>query len=167
MSFLRVLGTDARSLKTVAKGVGGVGGTTGALIGIGRFAKSKQDNNDLCNPPKSNKIADGVAGAATGILNIIGLGFLTNPIAPLQTQLSTAQSNLQSVYNSNGLQFAENQEQINQALQEVMSKKGEVLQEMLAINTEITNENLGRVDIALATMGILTLVIVIYLLFSN
>ena len=30
MSFLRVLGTDARSLKTVAKGVGGVGGTTGA-----------------------------------------------------------------------------------------------------------------------------------------
>ena len=48
-----------------------------------------------------------------------------------------------------------------------MSKKGEVLQEMLAINTEITNENLGRVDIALATMGILTLVIVIYLLFSN
>lgn len=47
-----------------------------------------------------------------------------------------------------------------------MNTKGEVLQEMLAINTEITNENLGRVDIALASIGILILVVVIYLLFQ-
>ena len=46
-----------------------------------------------------------------------------------------------------------------------MNTKGEVLQEMLDINTEITTENLGRVDIALASIGILILVVVIYLLF--
>lgn len=47
-----------------------------------------------------------------------------------------------------------------------MNTKCEVLQEILAINTEITNENLGRVDITLASIDILILVVVIYLLFQ-
>lgn len=48
-----------------------------------------------------------------------------------------------------------------------MQTKGKVLQEMVAINTEITNENLGRVDITLASIGILILLVVIYLLFQS
>lgn len=148
--------------KTAAKALVGVAG----LLGIGDLAKKKTDNTDLCNPPESNKWKDGIAGGVAGMLNMIGLGSLVDPISPLQNQISTAQSQLQAVYNNDGLQFAKNQEQINQVLEEVMSKKGEVLQEMLAINTEITNENLGRVDIALASMGILILVVVIYLIFS-
>ena len=121
---------------------------------------------DMCNPNVGNTISDAAGGFAHGLLNMVGLGFLVDPIAPLQSQISAAQSKLQGVYNNDGLQFAKNQEQINQFLQEVMQTKGEVLQEMLAINTEITNENLGRVDIALASIGILMLVVVIYLLFQ-
>jgi len=121
---------------------------------------------DMCNPNAGNTVSDAVGGFTHGLLNMAGLGFLVDPIGPLQHDISTAQSKLQGVYNNNGLQFAKNQEQINQFLQEVMNTKGEVLQEMLAINTEITNENLGRVDIALASIGILILVVVIYLLFQ-
>lgn len=120
----------------------------------------------MCDPTALNTVSDAVGGVAHGLLNMVGLGFLVDPIAPLQNQISTAQAKLQGVYNTDGLQFAKNQEKINQYLQEVMSTKGEVLQEMLAINTEITNENLGKVDIALASMGILLLVVVIYLLFQ-
>lgn len=138
----------------------------GGLAGVSEVAKVAADNKDLCNPPEGNQWADGIAGAGSGLLNMVGLGFLVDPIAPLQNQLSTAQSKLQGVYNNDGLQFAKNQEKINQFLQEVMETKGEVLQEMLAINTEITNENLGRVDIALASIGILMLIVVIYLLFQ-
>jgi len=121
---------------------------------------------DMCNPNVGNTFADAYGGYVHGWLNLIGLGFLVDPIAPLQKRISNAQSKLQGVYNNDGLQFAKNQEKINQFLQEVMKTKGEVLQEMLAINTEITNENLGRVDIALASIGILVLVVVIYLLFQ-
>ena len=121
---------------------------------------------DMCNPNIGNTISDAVGGYYHGLLNMVGLGFLVDPMAPLQKQISAAQSKLQGVYNNDGLQFAKNQEQINKFLQEVMQTKGEVLQEMLAINTEITNENLGRVDIALASIGILMLVVVIYLLFQ-
>ena len=121
---------------------------------------------DMCNPNAGNTVSDAIGGYYHGLLNMVGLGFLVDPIAPLQDQISAAQSKLQGVYNNDGLQFAKNQEKINQFLQEVMQTKGEVLQEMLAINTEITNENLGRVDIALASIGILMLVVVIYLLFQ-
>ena len=138
----------------------------GGIAGVSEVAKVAADNKDLCNPPEGNQWADGIAGAGSGLLNMVGLGFLVNPIAPLQNQLSSAQSKLQAVYNNDGLKFAQNQEQINQILQQVMETKGDVLQEMLAINTEITNENLGRVDIALASIGILMLVVVIYLLFQ-
>ena len=120
----------------------------------------------MCNPNAGNTVGDAFGGFAHGLLNMVGLGFLVDPIGPLQSQISAAQSKLQGVYNNDGLQFAKNQEQINQFLQEVMQTKGWVLQEMLAINTEITNENLGRVDIALASIGILMLVVVIYLLFQ-
>lgn len=120
----------------------------------------------MCHPNAGNTISDAVGGFGHGILNMVGLGFLVDPIGPLQNQISVAQSKLQGVYNNDGLQFAKNQEKINQFLQEVMNTKGEVLQEMLAINTEITNENLGRVDIALASIGILVLVVVVYLLFQ-
>ena len=119
---------------------------------------------DLCNPTVGNTISDAVGGYYHGLLNMFGLGFLVDPIAPLQKEISSAQSKLQGVYNNDGLQFAKNQEQINQFLEEVMNTKSEVLQEMLAINTEITNENLGRVDIALAAIGVLMLVVVFYLL---
>lgn len=138
----------------------------GGIAAVSETAKVAADNQDLCNPPEGNQWADGIAGAGSGILNMVGLGFLVNPITPLQNQLSSAQAKLQGVYNNDGLQFAKNQEQINQYLQEVMQTKGEVLQEMLTINTEITNENLGRVDIALVSIGVLVLVIVIYLLFE-
>ena len=121
---------------------------------------------DMCNPNAGNTVGDAFGGFAHGLLNMIGLGFLVDPIGPLQNKISQAQSKLQSVYNNDGLQFAKNQEKINQFLQEVMNTKGEVLQEMLAINTEITNENLGRVDISLAAIGILMLVVVFYLLFQ-
>ena len=121
---------------------------------------------DMCNPNVGNTVSDAAGGFTHGLLNMVGLGFLVDPIGPLQNQISDAQSKLQGVYNNDGLQFAKNQEQINQFLQEVMQTKGEVLQEMLAINTEITNENLGRVDIALVSIGILVLVVVIYLLFQ-
>lgn len=127
---------------------------------------NNSDEEDMCNPSEINQVTDGIAGVTHGLLNMIGLGFLVDPIAPLQNKISAAQSKLQNVYNNDGLQFAKNQEKINQFLEEVMNTKGEVLQEMLAINTEITNENLGRVDIALASIGILTLIIVIYLLFQ-
>lgn len=119
---------------------------------------------DMCNPNAGNTISDAVGGYYHGILNMVGLGFLVDPIAPLQNELSAAQSKLQRVYNNDGLQFAENQEKINQYLQEVMKSNDDVFQEMLAINTEITNENLGRIDIALAAIGILVLVLVFYLL---
>lgn len=138
--------------------------TIGGTLAVSEGAKLAADNKDLCNPPEGNQWADGIAGAGSGILNMVGLGFLVDPIAPLQNELSAAQSKLQAVYNNDGLQFAKNQEKINQFLQEVMDTKGEVLQEMLAINTEITNENLGRVDIALVSIGVLMLVVVIYLL---
>lgn len=121
---------------------------------------------DMCNPNAGNTVGDAFGGFAHGLLNMVGLGFLVDPIGPLQNQISAAQSKLQGVYNNDGLQFAKNQHIINQFLQEVMQTKGEVLQEMLAINTEITNENLGRVDIALASIGILMLIVVIYLLFQ-
>lgn len=119
---------------------------------------------DMCKPNAGNTVSDAAGGVVTGVLNMVGLGFLTDPVAPLQNELSAAQSKLQAVYNNDGLQFAKNQEKINKFLQEVMDTKGEVLQEMLAINTEITNENLGRVDIALASIGVLMLIVVIYLL---
>lgn len=119
---------------------------------------------DMCNPNAGNTVGDSIGGVANGVLNMVGLGFLVDPVAPLQNEISAAQSKLQAVYNNDGLQFAKNQEKINKFLQEVMDTKGEVLQEMLAINTEITNENLGRVDIALASIGVLMLVVVIYLL---
>ena len=122
---------------------------------------------DMCNPNVGNTVSDALGGWEHGWLNMVGLGFLVDPMAPLQSQISSAQSKLQGVYNNDGLQFAKNQEKINQFLQEVMQTKGEVLQEMLAINTEITNENLGRVDITLASIGILMLVVVIYLLFQS
>lgn len=121
---------------------------------------------NLCKPNAGNTVSDAIGGYYHGILNMVGLGFLVDPIAPLQNEISVAQSKLQSVYNADGLRFAKNQEKINQFLQEVMNTKSEVLQEMLSINTEITNENLGRVDIALVSMGILILVVVIYLLLN-
>jgi len=119
---------------------------------------------DMCNPNVGNTVGDIFGGVANGVLNMVGLGFFVDPIGPLQDQISEASAKLQAVYNNDGLQFAKNQEKINQFLMEVMNTKSAVLQEMLAINTEITNENLGRVDIALASIGVLVLVIVIYLL---
>lgn len=121
---------------------------------------------DMCNPNVGNTVSDALGGFTNGVLNMAGLGFLVDPMAPLQNQISSAQAKLQSVYNNDGLQFAKNQVKINQFLEEVMQTKGDVLQEMLAINTEITNENLGRVDIALVSIGVLVLVVVIYLLFE-
>ena len=139
-----------------------MGGTSGANI----YNIIPGAEGNMCNPNDGNTVSDAIGGYYHGLFNMIGLGFLVDPIAPLQNEISIAQAKLQGVYNNDGLQFAKNQEQINQILQEVMSTKGEVLQEMLAINTEITNENLGRVDIALASIGILMLVVVIYLLFQ-
>lgn len=136
----------------------------GGIAGVGKIAEVATDNKDLCNPPARNEVRDFTAGLSHGILNMVGLGFLVDPIAPLQNELSGAQSKLQGVYNNDGLQFAKNQEKINQYLQEVMKTNDDVFQEMLAINTEITNENLGRVDISLAAIGILVLVLVFYLL---
>lgn len=138
----------------------------GGLAGVSEVAKVAADNQDLCNPPEGNQWADGIAGAGSGLLNMVGLGFLVDPIAPLQNDISIAQAKLQGVYNNDGLQFAKNQVQINDYLAGIMKTNEDVLQEMLAINTEITNENLGRVDIALASIGILVLVIVFYLLFQ-
>lgn len=137
-------------------------------VAAGGFATlaSKDNDDDLCNPPESNKWEDGIRGCASGMLSILGLGSLFDPIAPLQNKLSTAQANLTDVYYTKGMDFAENQDKINEVLEEVMNAKGEVLQETIAIITEITNENLGRVNVELASMGILLLIVVFYLIFS-
>lgn len=124
----------------------------------------KGSEGNYCNPSGLNQFSDAIGGFDHGVLNMVGLGFLVDPIAPLQDAISKAQSQLQNVYNTNGLAFAKNQAEINQVMQEVMSTNKQILEEMMQINQEITNENLGKIDITLASIGILVLIMVIYVL---
>jgi hypothetical protein len=124
----------------------------------------KGAEGDYCNPTGFDTFKDAWGGFDHGVLSMVGLGFLVDPIAPLQDDISKAQGKLQNIYNSNGLAFAKNQSQINQIMEEIMSTNKEILEEMMEINQEITNENLGKINITLASIGILVLIMVIYVL---
>lgn len=136
----------------------------GAGTSSANIFKAKGAEGDYCNPKGINTFNDAVGGFDHGLLNMVGLGFLVDPIAPLQDDISKAQGQLQNVYNTNGLAFAKNQSQINQIMEEMMSTNKEILEEMMEINQEITNENLGKIDITLASIGLLVLIMVIYVL---
>ena len=119
-----------------------------------------------CNASSLTQGEDIAGGILHGALNMFGLGFLSDPVGPLQDALSDANSKLQSIYNQNGLAFAKEQVEVTKLLQEVMETHDNTIQEMMSINTEITNQHLGKVDITLVSIGVLVLILCMYLLIN-
>lgn len=128
------------------------------------FINSWTMRGNLCSPGADRAVVDGVAGAAHGILNMVGLGFLVDPVGPLQRQLAENQAKLQGMYNSASLGFMKAQEQINEYLMDVMQTNHDEMVAFIQLHDELINENITKVDIALVFTGIMTLLITFYIL---
>jgi hypothetical protein len=117
-----------------------------------------------CHPGMLDEAHDAVAGYVTGVLNMVGLGFLTNPITPLQKNLTTAKSNLQTVYNTKGLIYNKNQNALNDYFLSLSKTYDSVLEDSMNLHDTIMKDEVGNTHAIMAFYCVLIIVVVAYLL---
>lgn len=146
----------------IKAGIGVVGGL-GTAYGIGKSAESNVKGN--CETDfGDNGVADFFSGFAHGFLSIAGLGGTIDPASQLQSKLSDAQTSLQNMYNGGSIVFANTQVKIDSDFIRMLNTNRNYLGEMIQLITTITNENLGRTNITLVAISLLSFVIVLYIL---
>ena len=121
-------------------------------------------NGDLCAPGAGETAGDAAFGALHGILSVLPIGFLVDPMAPLQKQLTDNQAKIQAMYNQASLAFMNDQVEIDDDIIANLHAQQEDLQSFINLHDELINQNINKVEIAVAFIGILTLLITFYML---
>ena len=127
-------------------------------------ARLWNDNGNICKPGAGRAVGDAAAGVVHGVLSMIGLGFVVDPMGPLQKQLSDNQAKIQGMYNQASLDFMNTQTQIDDDIIANLHAQQEDLQSFINLHDELINENITKVEIAVAFVSILTLLITFYIL---
>jgi len=130
------------------------------------IARKWTTKGDLCNPAEIRKAEDGLAGVGVGLLNMFGLGFIVDPMNPLQEKLSDNQSTIQNIYNSSLVTFVKDQSSMNKKIVEALQSNQQEIQSFINLHDELIDENITKVDISLVFISLMSLVIVIYILIS-
>ena len=130
------------------------------------IAKLWTAKGDLCNPAEIRKAEDGLAGVGVGLANLVGLGFLVDPMSPLQSKLSDNQATIQNIYNSSLVTFVKDQSSMNKKIVEALQSNQQEIQSFINLHDELIDENITKVDISLVFISLMSLVIVIYILIS-
>lgn len=129
-------------------------------VGFGAW----NNNGNLCAPGAGETAGDTIGGILHGVLSVLPIGFLVDPMAPLQKQLTDNQAKIQAMYNQASLNFMNGQVEIDDSIIANLHAQQEDLQSFINLHDELINENINKVEIAVAFIGIMTLLITIYIL---
>jgi len=163
-SLFRITAMDA---KLAAGGLAASAAIGGGVYGIGKAGEASIAGNCADVWSGSNSTGDWFSGFAHGFLSIAGAGSLVDPMTKLQGEISSTHSDIQDLYNKYDLMSAINTTRTEANELKVIESNKQIFKRLLNLTTTITNENLGRVNITLTSIGLLSLLIVFYLLFTK
>lgn len=105
-------------------------------------------------------------GLANGLLNIIGLGDLYDPIGNLTTDLNNTKDKLQTIQNNNNILVFQKQGILNQDILKLIDQNKELLQDQLEFYNLMTSNQFLEQGYFLNVCIILIFIIIFFQLIS-
>ena len=106
------------------------------------------------------------SGLANGLLNIIGIGDLYDPVGTLTTKLSNTKDKLQSIQNNSNILVFQKQGILNQDILKLIDQNKELVQEQLDFYNLMTSNQFIEQGYFLNVSIILIFIIIFFQLIS-
>ena len=106
------------------------------------------------------------SGLANGLLNIIGIGDLYDPVGTLTTKLSNTKDKLQSIQNNSNILVFQKQGILNQDIFKLIDQNKELVQEQLDFYNLMTSNQFIEQGYFLNVSIILIFIIIFFQLIS-
>jgi hypothetical protein len=106
---------------------------------------------------------DIIKGAGHGVIALLGVGELYNPLGDLRSELSTANSNLQNLKNTSTFQILDGQSKVENDLFKYIQTNNSTISKTMEMYNEMSMDGIQQENLFISVLSMLVIIIIFFM----